>query len=81
MREKNIQPKIYGDVKSRLSENMWQIMICNLYTDSIQQSRHNFFEQKLQNRLLMKILAENVVCWAHLPSKALITREMRLTEC
>ena len=31
-------------------------MICNLYTDSMQQSRHNFFEQ---NRLLMKISAKN----------------------
>ena len=41
------------------------------------QSRHNFFEE---NRLLMKISAKNVVHWARLPSKALITREMRLKE-
>ena len=41
-----------GMQKSKMGENKLQIMICNLYTDSMQQSRHNFFEQ---NRLLMKI--------------------------
>ncbi len=33
-----------------------QFMLYNLHTDSMQQSRHNFFEQ---NRLLMKISAKN----------------------
>ncbi len=44
-----------GMQKSKTGEKKWQIMICNLYTDSMLQSRHNFFEQ---NRLLMKISAK-----------------------
>ena len=42
MREKSIGPKIYGDVKSKPSEDKQQSMTCNLYTDSVQQSRHIF---------------------------------------
>jgi hypothetical protein len=52
-------------------------MICNLYTDSMQQSKHNFFEQ---NHLLMKFRRKIVVHWARLPSKISITKEMRETE-
>ena len=54
-------------------------MICNLNADSMQlgESRHYLFEQ---NRLLMKISAKKCGHRARLPSKALITREIRLTE-
>ena len=56
MREKNIQPKIYEMWKLKSIEDEWQIMFFNLHTDSMQQSRHNFFEQ---NHFLMKISAKN----------------------
>jgi hypothetical protein len=51
-------------------------MICNPSTDSMQQSRHNFSKQ---NCLLMKFRRKIVAHWARLPSKALITREMRVS--
>ena len=53
--KRTLDPKSMGMWKSEPSEDKWQIMFCNLYTDSMQQSRHNFFEQ---NRLLMKISAK-----------------------
>ncbi len=50
----------------------------NLYTDSIQHSKHIFFEK---NHLLIKKIGEKSVAhWACLPSKALITKAMRGTE-
>ena len=55
MREKIIEPKIYLDVKSKPSDGEWEIMNFNLYTDSMQQIQHDFFEQ---NHLLMKISAK-----------------------
>ncbi len=62
---------------SRNQEDKLEIMNCNLYADSMKQSRHNFFEQ---NHLLMKISAKSVAQWARLPSKASITREIKETE-
>ncbi len=51
-----LDPKSTGMWKSKSNEDKCQIMICSLYTDSMQQSRHIF---SWQNRLLMKISAKN----------------------
>jgi hypothetical protein len=53
------------------------IMGSNLHAGSMQQSRHNQFEQ---NHCLMKISAKKCRPLGCLPSKALITKEMRGTE-
>ncbi len=49
----------------------------NLQAGIMKQSRHNISEQ---NSCLMKMSAKSVAHWACLPSKALITKEMRETE-
>ena len=50
----------------------------NLYIDSMEQSRHSFVQQ---NHLSMNFWQKGVAHCACLPSKALIKREMRGTDC
>jgi hypothetical protein len=49
-------------------------MNSNLHAGSMQQSRHNIFEQ---NHLLLKISTKSVTHWACLSSQASTTKEMR----
>ena len=49
----------------------------NLLKYSMKQDRHNFFRQ---NHALMKHSRKNVASWACIPSKALITNDMRETK-
>ncbi len=52
MREKNVEPEIYREVKSQIMDGVCWIMISNHPTDVMWQNRHIFSQQ---NRALMKI--------------------------
>jgi hypothetical protein len=75
--KQTLRPKSTRSWKLKSIDNTVLIMGSNLNADSMQQSRHNHFEQ---NHNLMKISAKKCRPLGCLPSKALITKEMRGTE-
>ena len=72
-----LNPKSTGSWKLKSIYDKLLIIGSNLHADNMQQSRHNHFEQ---NHCLMKISAKRYRPLGCLPSMALITKEIRVTE-
>jgi hypothetical protein len=72
-----LHPKSTGSWTLESIYDTLLIIGSNLHAGNMQQSRHNNFEQ---NHCLMKISAKRCRPLGCLPSKALITKEMRGTE-